>query len=77
MNDIQLGDQVWIINFEEEFYLLSKQTVTEILAEENKIECEDDFNTFHVSYEDIYRTESEAIDAMINRLKELRSKFNN
>lgn len=72
MNDLQLGDQVWIINFEDEFYLLAKQTVTEILAEENKVECEDDFNTFHVSYEDIYRTEKAAIDAMIERLTALR-----
>ena len=72
MNHFKLGDQIWIISFEveDDFYLLSKQTITELL--EDKVECEDDFNTFHVSYEDIYNTKLNAIDAMIERLKRLR-----
>lgn len=74
MTDFQLGDQVWIISFEieDDFYLLSKQTITDLL--EDQVECEDDFNTFHVSYEDIYRSKSDALDAMINRLDLLRTK---
>jgi hypothetical protein len=72
MSEYQLGEQVWIISFEieDDFYLLSKQTITDIM--EDKIECEDDFNTFHVDYADIYRSKSEAFDAMIARLKEAR-----
>lgn len=72
MTDFKIGDQVWIISFEadDEFYLLSRQTITDLL--EDKIECEDDFNTFHVAPEDIYRTKSEAVNEMINRLKKLR-----
>lgn len=72
MSDFQLGDLVWIINFEKEddFYLLSKQTITDFL--EDKVECEDDFNTFHVAYDDIYRTKNEAIDEMIQRLSQLK-----
>jgi hypothetical protein len=73
MNDYELGDQVWIISFEveDDFYLLSKQTITELL--EDKVECEDDFNTFHVSYDDIYRKKSDALDVMIQRLTEMRN----
>lgn len=73
MTDLQLGEQVWILNveLEDEFYLLAKQTVTEIL--EDSVECEDDFNTFHVAYEDIFRKKADALDAMIERLKALRS----
>lgn len=73
MTDLQLGDQVWILNIEleDEFYLLAKQTVTEIL--EDSVECEDDFNTFHVAYEDIFRKKADALDAMIERLNTLRS----
>ncbi|MGL6035909.1 MAG: hypothetical protein ACRC0B_01890 [Legionella sp.] len=73
MTDLQLGDQVWILNIEleDEFYLLAKQTVTEIL--EDSVECEDDFNTFHVAYEDIFRKKADALDAMIERLNALRS----
>jgi hypothetical protein len=73
MNNFELGDQVWIISFEEadDFYLLSKQTITELL--EDKVECEDDFNTFHVAYEDIYRKKSEAIDVMIEKLTRMRN----
>ena len=69
MADFQLGDLVWIISFDEtdEFYLLSKQTITEFL-EDNQVECEDDFNTFHVGHEDIYRNKKEAIDEMKRRL---------
>ena len=72
MTDLQLGDQVWILNIEleDEFYLLAKQTVTEIL--EDSVECEDDFNTFHVAYEDIFRKKADALDAMIERLNVLR-----
>lgn len=72
MNDLQLGDQVWILNIEleDDFYLLAKQTVTEIL--EDGVECEDDFNTFHVAYDDIFRKKAEALDAMIERLNTLR-----
>ena len=73
MNDLKIGDEIWIISFEIEndFYLIAKQTITE-LAEEH-IECEDEFNTFHVSYEDVYRSEKEAITAMIERLQDLRA----
>ena len=72
MTDYEIGDQVWIISFEveDEFYLLSKQTITDIL--DGHIECEDDFNTFHVAPEDIYRTKKEAVNEMINRLQALR-----
>lgn len=71
MTDFKIGDQIWIISFEveDDFYLLSKQTITDLL--DKKVECEDEFNTFHVSYEDIYKTKSEAIDAMIERLQHL------
>ena len=74
MTDFILGEQVWIISFEEEddFYLLSKQTITDLL--EDKVECEDDFNTFHVSYEDIYKNKSEALEVMIARLKQMQNK---
>lgn len=69
--DFQLGDLVWIISFDqaEDFYLLSQQTITDFL--DGKVECEDDFNTFHVSYEDIYRDKKEAIKSMIQRLNNL------
>jgi hypothetical protein len=72
MTHLKIGDQIWMISFETEddFYLLSRQTITELL--ENGVECEDEFNTFHVSYEDIYNTKSEALDAMIQRLQCLR-----
>ena len=75
MTDFQLGDQVWIISFEveDDFYLLSKQTITELL--EDKVECEDDFNTFHVSYEDIFRKKSDAFDEMIRRLTQMRNEI--
>ncbi|RUR04787.1 hypothetical protein [Legionella sp. km772] len=69
MADFQLGDLVWIISFDEqdEFYLLSKQTITDFL-DENTVECEDDFNTFHVAHEDIYRNKEEAVSEMMRRL---------
>lgn len=72
MADFQLGDLVWIISFDDadDFYLLSQQTITDLL--DGQVECEDDFNTFHVSYEDIYRDKNEAIDEMIRRLNQLR-----
>jgi hypothetical protein len=72
MANFQLGDLVWIISFdkEDEFFLLSKQTITEFL--DGKVECEDDFNTFHVDYEDIFRVKDEAINEMIARLNLLR-----
>ncbi|MDI1352407.1 MAG: hypothetical protein PSV35_06505 [bacterium] len=72
MSDFQLGEQVWIISFEleDDFYLLSKQTIVELL--DGHVECEDDFNTFHVAHEDIYRTKSAAIDEMIARLTNMR-----
>ena len=74
MSDFQLGDLVWIISFEEEeeFYLLAKQTITDFL--DGKVECEDDFNTFHVAYEDIYRSKEDAINEMIHRLSQLSDK---
>lgn len=77
MAHFKIGDQIWIISFEteEEFYLLSRQTVTELL--EDGVECEDEFNTFHVSYEDIYNSKAEAVDAMIQRLQQLRSASKN
>ncbi|MCL5272054.1 MAG: hypothetical protein M1486_01820 [Gammaproteobacteria bacterium] len=77
MTQFKIGDQIWIISFEtaDEFYLLSRQTITELL--EDGVECEDDFNTFHVSYEDIYNTKSEALDAMILRLQLLRDEQKN
>jgi hypothetical protein len=73
MNDLKIGDQIWIISFEIEndFYLLAKQTIVELTEEH--IECEDEFNTFHVSYDDVYKTESEAIAVMIERLNDLRA----
>ncbi len=72
MNQYNIGDQVWIISFEveDDFYLLSKQTITDVL--EDQVECEDEFNTFHVSYEDIYKSKSEALEVMIERLTQLR-----
>jgi len=72
MSDLLLGEQVWIINIEieDDFYLLAKQTIVGFL--DDKVECEDDFNTFHVAYEDIYRTKNEALDAMIEELKGLK-----
>ena len=75
MTDFQLGDLVWIISFDEqdEFYLLSKQTITEFL-DENTVECEDDFNTFHVAYDDIYRNKEEAVNEMMRRLSFLLNK---
>ncbi len=71
MVDFKIGDQVWIINFEveDDFYLLSKQTITDLL--EDQVECEDEFNTFHVAYEDVYRSRSEALNVMISKLQEL------
>ncbi|CEG56986.1 hypothetical protein [Legionella fallonii] len=71
MVDFKIGEQVWIINFEveDDFYLLSKQTITDLLEEQ--VECEDEFNTFHVSYEDVYRSKSEALNVMISKLQEL------
>ena len=71
MRTYQLGEQIWMISFEieDDFYLLSKQTITEIF--EDSVECEDDFNTFHVAFEDVYQSKSEAIEAMINRLNQL------
>lgn len=72
MTDLKIGDEVWIISFEVEndFYLLSRQTITDLV--EDQVECEDDFNTFHVSYDDIYRSKSEALSVMIERLRHLR-----
>lgn len=72
MTHFKIGEEIWIISFEAEddFYLLSRQIITELL--EDGVECEDEFNTFHVSYEDIYTTKSEALDAMIQRLQQLR-----
>lgn len=72
MTDLKIGEEVWIISFEVEndFYLLSKQTITELMEE--NVECEDDFNTFHVAYEDVYKTELEALTIMIDRLQQLR-----
>ncbi len=72
MTDLKIGEEVWIISFEVEndFYLLSKQTITELMEEH--VECEDDFNTFHVAYEDVYTTELEALTVMIDRLQQLR-----
>lgn len=75
MTDFKPGDQVWIISFEveDDFYLLSKQTITELM--DGQVECEDDFNTFHVAYEDIYIKKSEALDSMIERLKSIRKEL--
>lgn len=75
MTDFTVGEEVWIIAFEEEdeFYLVSKQMITEVL--EDQVECEDEFNTFHVAYEDIYRSKAAALDVMINKLKNLRAEI--
>ena len=72
MTDFQAGDQVWIINVEEddEFYLLAKQTIVDFM--EGQVVCEDDFNTFHVAHEDIYRSKAAALDEMIRRLSLMR-----
>ncbi|USQ14621.1 hypothetical protein J2N86_04730 [Legionella lytica] len=72
MTDLKIGEEVWIISFEVEndFYLLAKQTITELL--EDQVECEDEFNTFHVSYDDIYRNKADAFNAMIERLTQVR-----
>lgn len=74
MNQFEIGEEIWIISFEveDDFYLLSKQTITDLL--EDQVECEDEFNTFHVSYEDIYKTKEDALDDMIARLQQLRQK---
>lgn len=71
MNDLKIDEEVWIISFEIEndFYLLSKQIIVELLEEH--VLCEDEFNTFHVAYEDVYKTESEAVTVMIHRLQQL------
>lgn len=75
MTDFKIGEEVWIISFEVEsdFYLLSKQMITE-LAEEH-VECEDEFNTFHVAYDDIYRSKTEALSVMIEKLRNLRDEL--
>ncbi|WP_428412307.1 hypothetical protein [Legionella sp.] len=72
MTDLKIGEEVWIISFEVEndFYLLSKQVITELL--EDQVECEDEFNTFHVSYDDIYRSKADAFNVMIERLTQVR-----
>lgn len=72
MTDLQIGEQIWMISFEVEndFFLLSKQTIVELSDEH--IECEDEFNTFHVAYEDAYKTQVEALDVMIEKLQQLR-----
>ncbi|MGC1182476.1 hypothetical protein [Legionella sp.] len=72
MTNFKIGDEVWIISFEVEndFYLLSRQIITELL--EDQVECEDEFNTFHVSYDDVYHTKSEALDVIIEKLQHLR-----
>ncbi|MFI4918591.1 MAG: hypothetical protein ACHP65_03450 [Legionellales bacterium] len=71
MTDFKIDEKIWIINFEveDDFYLLSKQTITGFL--DDKVECEDEFNTFHVAYADIYRTKRDAVAAMISRLKQM------
>lgn len=73
-NNLKIGDEVWIISFEAEndFYLLSRQTITDFV--EDEVECEDDFNTFRVAYDDIYQTKAEALTAMIERLQQLSGK---
>lgn len=73
MTDFQLGEQVWIICFdiEDDFFLLSKQTITDIM--EDQLECEDDFNTFHVDRQDVYRNKTEAFDSMMERLNQIRN----
>lgn len=75
MTDLKIGDQIWMISFEVEndFYLVARQTITE-LAEEH-VECEDEFNTFHVAYDDVYKTEIEALSVMIDRLQNLRKEL--
>ncbi len=72
MTDLKIGEEVWIISFEVEndFYLLAKQVITELL--EDQVECEDEFNTFHVSYDDIYRSKADAFNAMVERLTQVR-----
>lgn len=76
MSDFKIGDYVWIISFEldNEFYLLSQQEITALL--DDNIECEDDFNTFHVDYKDAYKTKAEALDAMIAKLEDMRRELN-
>lgn len=71
MNNLNIGDEVWIISFEQEndFYLISKQVITDLL--EDQVECEDEFNTFHVAYDDIYASREEAVQEMIARLQQL------
>lgn len=73
MTEFQLGEQVWIICFdiEDDFFLLSKQTITDIM--EDQLECEDDFNTFHVDRTDVYRNKTEAFDSMMERLNQVRN----
>ncbi len=75
MIDYKIGDEVWIISFEieDEFYMVSRQTIIGFL--DDHVECEDEFNTFHVDYEDIYRNKSDALTAMIERLQNLRDKL--
>lgn len=73
MNNFKIDDEVWIISFETEadFYLLSKQII--VALEEEHAVCEDDFNTFHVDYDDIYLDKKEALSIMIEKLKNLKS----
>jgi len=72
MKDLKPGDQIWIIGFEveDDYYLLSRQTVIGFI--DDKVECEDEFNTFHVAYDDIYPNKKEALNAMIERLTKMR-----
>ena len=75
MTHFKIGDEVWIISFEPEndFYLLSRQVITELL--EDQVECEDEFNTFHVAYDDVYRTQLEALNVIIKKLEHLRDEL--
>jgi|GEM_PF-3338352 len=76
MTELKIGDQIWIISFEEadEFYLVTQQTITGFL-DDDTVECEDDYNTFHVAYEDIYQDKNQALEAMINRLTKLHNEL--
>lgn len=75
MTDFKIDDYVWIISFEldNDFYLLSRQQITALL--DDNLECEDDFNTFHVDYKDVYKTKAEALDAMIAKLNDMRNQL--
>lgn len=74
MHPFKIEDEVWMISFETEndFYLLAKQVIVEL--HEDYAVCEDDFNTFHAAYSDLFYSRSEALNVMLDKLHQLKNK---